>query len=253
MKIGVSALLFNIDDVLEVCKKSRTITHIEIGIDNIEDCEELYKYKDIISKLGLSVGIHLPMELNTCDNIKYIRHRWVKFIVEVHSKLLGFDIKYFNIHLGYVITDRLTMNRYKYLKNSIDFLNQIYLDGDITISIENTYSKGGDISNVGNKVSDFEYIFKNIDNSKVCFCYDTGHYLISKDDYISKLKKRINIVHLSDNNGFEDSHLGVGMGILPESHIYDVLNLGPEYLVLEVGYEYIEDSINKLNFIKEEV
>lgn len=253
MQLGISALLFNIEQALELCKKLDYITHIEIGIDNLEDCKVLYKYKDKIIDLRLSVGIHLPMELNTCENIKYIRDYWNEFISKINNNLKGLDIKYYNLHLGYIITDRLKKNRNKYIKNSIDFLNKTSLENGVTVSIENTYSKGGDISNVGNMVSDFEYIFENIKNSKVCFCYDTGHNLINNDDYINELKEKITIVHLSDNDGNEDSHLGIGMGVLSKKHIKEVLNLNPKYLVLEIDYEYIEDTIDKLNFIKKEV
>ena len=95
MKIGISALKFNLEDALNICKKNKKITHIEMGIDNLEDVEALKKYKDEINKLNLSISIHLPMELNTCEDIKFIRNSWVDFICEMDKILsLDFDIKY---------------------------------------------------------------------------------------------------------------------------------------------------------------
>ena len=55
MKIGISALKFNLEDALNICKKNKKITHIEMGIDNLEDVEALKKYKDEINKLNLSI------------------------------------------------------------------------------------------------------------------------------------------------------------------------------------------------------
>jgi len=72
MEIGISALSFNIEEALDICEKIDEIKHIEMGIDNLEECENLYKYKGRIKKLNLSLGIHLPMELNACENITYI-------------------------------------------------------------------------------------------------------------------------------------------------------------------------------------
>lgn len=246
MKIGISALLFNIKEAIEICKSEKYITHIEIGIDNLEECEKLLMYKRDFEKLNLSIGIHLPMELNTCENINYIRNSWISFINEIYEKLSTLNIEYFNMHLGYVISSRLNRNRNKYLNNTVKFFNDICLNSNIIISIENTYSEKGDFSNVGNCVKDFEYIFDNITRDNLYFCYDTGHFLINKDDYIDKLSDKIKIVHLSDNDGVTDSHIGIGKGILCTSHIKKILEYNPEYLVLEIEHKDIKETLINL-------
>lgn len=250
MRLGISALLFNIDEALELCKQIDYINHIEIGIDNLDECLILNKYKDEFRKLGLSIGIHLPMELNPCENIKYIQNSWVDFIKQLEESLHEFNIEYFNMHLGYVISERLNKNRIKYLDNSIEFFEKLLEKTNSNISIENTYSKGGDFSNIGYIGKDFEYIFNKIDNGKLCFCYDTGHCLINKSDYIDKLKDRLMIVHLSDNDGINDSHLGIGRGIIQESEIEKLINLDLNYLVLEINYNHIKDTLEKLSKMK---
>lgn len=248
MRLGISALLYNLEDALEICDRIESINHIEIGVDNISQCIDLYRYKDRIEKMNLSIGIHLPMELNTCENIEFIRDKWVEFIYEMKSELSNFDIKYFNLHLGHVMTNRLTKNRNKYLDNSIKFLQKISLYIDENISIENVYTKYGDYSNLGNLVNDFEYIFSKIQNN-ITFCYDTGHDLINKSDYLEKLQNKISVIHLSDNDGLEDTHIGIGRGVLPKGTIRKVLDLNPEYLVLEIDYKYIEESIKIINLL----
>ena len=80
MRLGISALLFNLDKALELCREVDKINHIEVGIDNLDECIKLSKYKGEFDKLNLSLGIHLPMELNSCENIKYIRKSWIDFI-----------------------------------------------------------------------------------------------------------------------------------------------------------------------------
>lgn len=253
MRIGISALLFNLEEGLTICENSNCINHIEIGIDNLQECEKLCKYKEKINKLNLSIGIHLPMELNTCENISYIRESWKEYIKKLEKNLYGFKISYLNLHLGYVMENRLKRNREKYLNISTQFFDSLDLTSNVLITIENTYSKLGDFCNIGNKLYDFEYIFKNTKNKKVHFCYDTGHYLINEDKYIENLKDKIKVVHLSDNDGVNDIHIGIGRGILSKNHIEKIMKISPEYLVLEINYNHIEESINKLNSIVGEV
>lgn len=245
MRLGIGALLFNLDEALEICTKIKKINHIEIGIDNLYECKKLYKYKDKLEELGLSIGIHLPMELNSCENIEYVRDAWLKFIYSISIELKDFNIKYFNMHLGYVMTNRLNQNRIKYLENSIVFLDKLKTYNNTMISIENTYSNCGDYSNVGNTSKDFEYIFSKVKND-IKFCYDTGHDLINKSNYTETLKENIKIIHLSDNDGINDKHIGIGMGKLSDSKVKEVLSLNPEYLVLEIRYKYIEETLKKI-------
>ena len=50
MRIGISALIFNLKEALQICGKNEDINHIEIGIDNLKDCEELKKFDSKIKK-----------------------------------------------------------------------------------------------------------------------------------------------------------------------------------------------------------
>lgn len=241
MRFGISALVHEINKAIEICKINDFINHIEVGIDNLYECKAVLNYIEEFKSNDISIGIHLPMELNTCENIEYIRNSWVKYIEEVKEKLNPLDIKYFNIHLGYVIKTRFDKNKNKYLDNTVDFIEKINVSSKVFI--ENTYTKGGDICNIGTTVDEFEYIFNNITRKNTGFCYDTGHNLINSDKYIYKLREKINLVHLSDNNGIVDSHDGIGTGKLDLEEVRDLINLEPEFIVLEVRHENINESI----------
>ena len=253
MKLGISALLFNLDEALDLCEHIKEINHIEIGIDNLEDILSLNEYKDKFINLNLSLGINLPMEINPCENIKYISQSWIDFIKKMDLNLEGFNIEYFNMHLGYALSERLYKNRTRYLDNSIEFFKELLKECNKTITIENTYSKSGDFSNIGYICDDFEYIFNKIKNQDLCFCYDTGHNLINNSDYISNLNDRLEIIHLSDNNGIDDSHLGIGRGILHENEIKKLLSVNAKYLILEINHNHIKETIDILDKIKKGV
>ncbi|CEQ31761.1 sugar isomerase / endonuclease [[Clostridium] sordellii] len=241
MRFGISALVHEINKAIEICKINDFINHIEIGIDNLYECKAVLNYIEEFKSNDISIGIHLPMELNTCENIEYIRNSWVKYIGEVKEKLNPLDIKYFNIHLGYVIKTRFDKNKNKYLDNTVDFIEKINISSKVFI--ENTYTKGGDICNIGTTVDEFEYIFNNITRKNTELCYDTGHNLINSDKYIYNLREKINLVHLSDNNGINDSHDSIGTGKLDLEEVRELINLKPEFIVLEVRHENINESI----------
>ncbi|WP_455540067.1 sugar phosphate isomerase/epimerase family protein [Terrisporobacter sp.] len=243
-RIGISSLIFNLNEALKICEENNEINHIEIGIDNISDCEELKKYKEQIKRLNLSVGIHLPMELNPCEDIEFIKQKWIEYIVIISENLNFLDISYYNMHLGYAITNRLKKNKEKYLNNIVDFFEKLSMkEKRLSITIENTYTKGGDVCNVGSDVEDFIYILDH--NKNISFCYDSGHDLISSSNYLS-LKNKTKVVHLSDNNGIEDEHLGIFNGKLKENNLQNILLLNPQFIVLEVKFDYIEDSLHSL-------
>ena len=239
MKIGMSALIFNMEEALKICEENKEINHIEIGIDNLSDCDKLKIYKDKINDLNLSVGIHLPMELNPCEDIVYIRDSWVKFVKEISFRLNYLKVEYYNMHLGYVMSNRLIKDIEKYLSHAVDFFDKL----DLPLTMENTYTAGGDFTNVGTSLEDFNFIFKSTKNKNLEFCYDTGHDLICKSNYFL-LKNKFKVVHLSDNKGKKDEHLGIGYGILDKETIEKILQRKPEFLVFEMQLDYIVNSIN---------
>ena len=51
----------------------------------------------------------------------------------------------------------------------------------------------------------------------------------------------------------DDSHLGIGKGILQENEIKKLLNINAKYLILEINYNHIKETVDKLNTIKKGV
>ncbi|WFD09572.1 sugar phosphate isomerase/epimerase family protein [Tepidibacter hydrothermalis] len=237
-------MAYEIKEKIKICKKLG-FNHIEVGIDNLEDWDYLYHNKDELIKNDISIGIHLPMEMNTCDPIKMINEFWVDYFYENYKigKLL--NVKYYNLHLGYGFKNKVEKNRIGYLNNTANFLIRVLNNiDDVDIYIENTYSKSGDLINLGNVLSDFEYLFKNVTKYNLGFCYDTGHNLINKDEYLKRLSDNIRLVHLSDNDGNKDLHLGLSEnGLVTEKDIKDILEIkNNKYLVFEMNTKYLNES-----------
>ena len=289
MRIGVSCLSKDIETAIDICKKSKVFNHIEIGIDNLSECEFLKKYSDEISKNGISVGIHLPMELNTNENTDFIRKSWAEFTYKIIESTLSLKPVYVNMHMGYAISQRLENRRDSYIENTNSFLREFESvisgnthtisdnicenvdiksektvlnnpDMDIPfITIENSYSDGdGDFSNTGDRVSDFEHVFKsssalrkNINGPY--FCFDTGHNILSNGNYSELFCDDTRLVHLSDNNGIKDTHCKLLSGKLKKEDIQRAISMRPDYAVIETSLNDARESLLEIYEIIKEV
>lgn len=246
MRIGFSSMAYEIKEKIKICEKLG-FNHIEVGIDNLEDWNYLYHNKDEFIKNDISIGVHMPMELNTCDPIKMANKFWLDYFYENYKKGKVLNVRYYNLHLGYGLKNKVEKDRIGYLNNTANFLLQFLNNiDDVDIYIENTYSKNGDLINLGNMMSDFEYLFKNVTKYNLGFCYDTGHNLINKDEYLNILSEKIRLVHLSDNDGNEDLHLGLSEnGLITEKDIKDIVEIKKnKYLVFEMNTKYLNESLD---------
>lgn len=262
MRIGVACLYYEIEKALEVVEKNRDfINHLEIGIDTVAQIDKVAPFIDKIEELGLSIGVHLAMEINTCEEIECIRSSWAKFCADMCKGTEFLNPVYLNLHMGYAIRNRFLNNKNRYLNNSVDFFfkleeNLEKLSRIPVITVENSYSlNGGDLINTGISTEEFEYLLKNTknirENIKIpYFCFDTGHCILSRDDYFG-LKDYTKVVHISDCTGKIDDHVGIFSGKLTERKLRSAIDMNPEYAVIEVKLDYIEESIKKLKVFLE--
>ncbi|WGX76021.1 hypothetical protein QJS64_00630 [Paraclostridium bifermentans] len=54
------------------------------------------------------------------------------------------------------------------------------------------------------------------------------------------------MIHLSDNDGKEDLHVGIGKGILDLESLKNLMSMKIQYAVFEIKYEDIDESIKVL-------
>jgi len=105
---------------------------------------------------------------------------------------------------------------------------------NVQLSLEND-SKG-----VWAKPNNLLYFFKKFQNLK--HNLDIGHLhkavyhklVSSESDYVEKLGKYVNYMHIADNHGKEDEHLGLGSGTLDIDFVVSVIKkLNPEVIIAE--------------------
>ena len=56
----------------------------------------------------------------------------------------------------------------------------------------------------------------------------------------------IEVVHLSDNDGKKDIHIGLGKGKLDLNEVINIINLKVKTVVLEINYLEIKNSLDIL-------
>ncbi|HOG15323.1 MAG TPA: sugar phosphate isomerase/epimerase family protein [Candidatus Absconditabacterales bacterium] len=95
-------------------------------------------------------------------------------------------------------------------------------------------------------------VIDGINKNNVKVCLDIGHaHCYSKIpvlDWIKILKDKIGYVHIHDNNGAEDEHLGIGKGNIPMFEVFSALNkYAPNAIrALECCIDHMDESITWL-------
>lgn len=257
MRIGVACLYYEIEKTLEIIERNIDfINHLEIGIDTVAQIDKIAPFIEKIEELGLSIGVHLAMEINTCEEIECIRSSWAKFCADMCRCVEFLKPSYLNLHMGYAMKNRFLNNKKRYLNNSVDFFfklkeNLLDLSRVPVITVENSYSlDGGDLMNTGISTGEFEYIFENTSNIREkidmpYFCFDIGHCILSEDDY-STLKEYTKVIHISDCSGKIDNHVEIFSGRLTGEGLQAAIDMEPDYAVIEVKSEHVENSITRV-------
>jgi len=149
-------------------------------------------------------------------------------------------------HIGYVPGCGPVSN---WSKRCINFWNEFLRDKPETMTfyIENVLEHDAEM---------LDRVISGINKPNVKVNLDIGHAhcysKVSVLEWINTLKSKIGYVHLHDNNGKNDEHLGLGMGNIPMKEVLEALNTyAPDAIwALECQSEYMESSIDWLKKYK---
>ena len=210
----------------------------EIGLDAkvLEGCQ-YSDFLDIAIKLkkaGLLTTLHSPfIDLAPGSPDRAIREVTRKRFEQVVKVASIFRPKAIVCHIGYD-TRRYGFLRKVWLNNSLEtwkWLAKELMERDIQLSLENVYE---------DRPQDILPVFKTLEKYGVKFCFDTGHCVAfgksPMEDWLTCLGRYLGHLHLHDNDGVEDQHLGLGMGKIGFERLFHWLgkNFGsPPLITLE--------------------
>jgi sugar phosphate isomerase/epimerase len=223
MKIGINASVKKLNLIKETFK-DYNIKHIQISLPANLDMigDDIYntisKYK--IENPGVEISIH-AYPFNFAESVESVRSIWV----ELANQTLGFassiGATFVNFHCGYGIDAGKRKQHIEVVRQLIPVLHKITDLGirhNIEIHIENLYSeqRNSDFCKIGDRLSDFQKIFKSIDSSMLKLCYDYGHGNLDEHgiDILRNFYYRLGSVHAHDNDQLADIHWSIGNGDL---------------------------------------
>lgn len=205
------------------------LKHIEINLTQEHssltsfDIKRIRKLNKLASKHKISLSFHLPFTINISEIISLIRKRNIEYLK--NCIILGRKLKITHIttHIGnfYWFPSKKIM-RQNALDRFVKYLNDIIKICElnkVTLALENVVPipPGSDYFFLGDSISDFDFIFRNIKSDYLKFCLDTGHANIAEGviPYMQNYKEKLVAIHYHDNSGFDDEHLPIGKGTVP--------------------------------------
>lgn len=236
--LGISTLClsdYKLEDALEYLSKEKD--YVEIVSEGYHDIK---KYGDVLDSFSLRYSIHSPFIGLDIANIRdEIRNTSLNIIRDTIDASIKYNPLILIVHPGMIVAKHLKKDNIKAFKKSILYLSELSLEYSIDIALENMPLK-------------FLFLTQPdelglIDELK--FCLDIGHANITKniDEF---LYTDIDHVHIHDNDGISDDHLGLGYGNIDIRSVLEKLKNKRKIpnLVVELNRrEDIEPSIKLLN------
>ncbi|MFO7728195.1 MAG: TIM barrel protein [Desulfonatronovibrio sp.] len=200
----------------------------ELGIDaemlDTNDSGWHLSKNEALARQGLAASIHMPfLDLKPGSFDRRIRRASAESLEEAALFAKHYHPKHIIVHSGYFpgIYDEYYS---KWLDNSVTTWSH-FLDlvPDVPVYMENVYEQ---------EPRQLQDLLTEL-GGKVGFCFDVGHWFSfgrgeSKQDlsfWLQSMGPFLRHLHLHDNTGCKDEHLGLGAGSIPFSTLFSGLQL----------------------------
>lgn len=207
----------------------------------VKDKNKILKhYKDVLPQ-NISKYFHAPFA-DLClgsatPKIVEATKYYFDYAYKMANKL---GVKRITVHHGYIPGTSYSHN---WIKKAVEFWKGYLRNKSICFDMENLCEEDGTIS---------KEIVEKVNSDKLGLNLDIGHAHCNSKvevlDWIKLLKDKITYVHLHDNHGETDEHIGLGKGTIPLKEVLKALNKYAPNAVwaLECKLENLEESIKYL-------
>ncbi|RQD59368.1 MAG: sugar phosphate isomerase/epimerase [Desulfonatronovibrio sp. MSAO_Bac4] len=221
----------------------------ELGLDclSMDDLPSKWhteKAKAFLDK-KLKVSVHMPfLDLNPGSLDKYVREASEKRLVQAVNLAQKYYPSHIIIHSGYH-PGPYDDDYSRWLNNSASTLkNVLKLSKGIPVYLENVYEQ--DPTFIKDLINELD--------GKAGFCFDLGHWFSfgqgekNKDlgYWLQTLAPYLKHLHLHDNFGDIDEHLGMGAGKIPFVELFaglEFLSISPTFTLEPHSPEDLEQSL----------
>lgn len=252
MKIGLSMLFCLGEPFRSLMKRLREVdvSHVELldeGLHRLEN-ERVKALKRITESQDLKLTLHSPFaDINIAASTPILRKTVLKLQKKsiVHAHQLDCQVWVFHPGLRTGVSSFYPGKDWQLNLESVRTLLKFARKHDVEIAIENVPEPHPFLMK---SVDDFSRFYDEL-GEDVGLTLDIGHANLNNEipDFIRRFSDKIVHVHISDNDGTSDSHLGIGYGNIDWKNVAEMVK-EVEYnnvVVLE-SVDHVEESLQTL-------
>ncbi|AFD00601.1 putative signal-transduction protein [Methanocella conradii HZ254] len=210
------------------------------------DAQTLKLVEEVSGTTSLTLTAHLPYKnINIASVYQYVRESSIELFIEMIDSLSDY-VRLVTLHTGYA-SPSVSGGLEKAIENNVLSLAKICGHAgqyDIVVGVENAMNEK---YMVGRNVQEMMQIIKRVNRGNVGLTFDVGHAMLTGnvEDYVN-MKEYVVEVHLHDNFGYTDEHLGLGQGKIDWGYVYRHVKDLDCPLVLE--QRTIEETMESLKY-----
>jgi len=251
-KIGLS-MLYCLSDPFKKMTERLTeteTTHIEIVDDGFHtlNMQRVSMLRNIGESHSLKYSVHAPFaDINIASPSKPILNAMLRRLEKSMAYASALNAYVWVFHPGLKTGVSMFYPGMDWLQNlkTTRLLLRMASDYGVKVAIENVPEP---FPFIMKNVEQFTEFYEQIEED-ISMALDVGHANLNKqiDAFLTAFADRIVHIHVSDNNGTEDQHLGVGYGTVDWKKIAELLkrvSYGKTVVVESV--EHVDESIQRL-------
>ncbi|MEM2913486.1 MAG: sugar phosphate isomerase/epimerase family protein [Candidatus Bathyarchaeia archaeon] len=229
------------------------VDHVEIVDEGIHslNARRVSMLKKAIEANDLSLTVHAPFaDINIASTSPLIRRAIIRRLKKSIVLSAQLNPKYWVFHPGIqsAVSDEYPGLDWRINLESVRDLLKVAGQNGLKISIENVPDP---FPFLLKRAGDFEKFYKDLgeDGLNLSLTLDVGHSNINKQtyDFLEKLSGKIVHVHLHDNLGDYDSHMGIGFGNIEWLRLMKAFKkINYDGILLVESKKNIEESLEML-------
>ncbi len=220
MKMGLMSLPRTPEESILFAKENG-FNHVEVDLFKhpLErfSTERIKKIVKLSEENQVSLSVHTPYSMNPAERFSTIREAYKLYFLKAIEFTSAINGKWLTIHLGYHIG--FPRDKFKAFKRTKQFIEEMLVHCDkkkVPLAIENVnpMPMNGELFYIGDSIAELKELFESWNSEYAKFCLDIGHAHTAEGvvQYVNAFKDKLVGIHVHDNHGEQDEHLGVGEG-----------------------------------------
>jgi len=252
IKIGLSMLFCLGEPFSSLLKSLRRVDvcHVEVIDEGLHalNSKRVNALRRVMHLQDLELTVHAPFaDINIASPSSVLRHTILKRLEKsiYHARQLDSRLWVFHPGLKTGVSDFYPGLDWRLNMESVRVLLRVARKQGVDIAIENVPEPHPFLMK---SVQDFSRFYNEMDED-IGLALDIGHANLNHQvqDFISQFSDKIVHMHVSDNDGIQDSHLGIGHGTIDWASVAEAVKR-VEYagVIMVESIEHTEESLQTL-------